>query len=181
MNGALTINRKALAVTATGINKAYDGLTTASVTYADDRIASDVLTTSGTAIFTNPNVGVGRTITVTGIAATGTDANNYTPNTTTATTADITGALPPPPPPPSPLSTEIPDSFIRIGEYNAYAVLSFEDAIYATPNLGYLLVYLPSNAPNNNLRLNRPTTIHVTPLNYRDDEEERRRKRRASI
>jgi hypothetical protein len=85
------ITAKSLTVTATGVNKIYDGTTAATVTLADNRIAGDVLTDSyTTATFPNKNVGTGKTVTVSGISISGTDAGNYTANTTATTTANIT-------------------------------------------------------------------------------------------
>src|SRR5258708_1745181 len=40
------ITAKALTVSATGVNKVYDGTTTATVTLSDNRVAGDVLTTA---------------------------------------------------------------------------------------------------------------------------------------
>jgi len=85
-----TITTRALAVTATGGTKVYDGNTSATVMLADDRIDGDVLNVGSTAEFVNKNVGNGKTINVTGISLTGTDGLNYTPNASTTTTANIT-------------------------------------------------------------------------------------------
>jgi len=86
-----TVTQRALTVSATGTNKVYDGNTSAGVTLADNRIAGDVLTASNTAAnFADKNAGIGKTVNVSGIALAGTDAGNYTVNTTAATTADIT-------------------------------------------------------------------------------------------
>ncbi|MBI1174640.1 MAG: filamentous hemagglutinin N-terminal domain-containing protein [Sideroxydans sp.] len=85
------ITPKALTVSATGISKIYDGLRTATATLADDRIAGDVLTLASTsAIFANKNVANGKAVNVSGITVTGTDAGNYTFNTSALTTANIT-------------------------------------------------------------------------------------------
>ena len=87
------ITARGLTVTATGIDKQYDGNTTATVTLSDDRVAGDVLTLGYTsATFNNPNIGTNKPVNVVGISITGgADAGNYTlTNTTTATTADIT-------------------------------------------------------------------------------------------
>src|SRR5207344_2392925 len=81
---------KVLAVTAAGINKPYDGGTSASVNFSDDRISGDVFTVGGVAAFDDKNVGNGKNVSVTGINLTGTDGGNYAPNATTSTTADIT-------------------------------------------------------------------------------------------
>src|SRR5204863_417709 len=56
-----------------------------------NRVAGDVLTTSYTsASFANKNVGVAKSVSVSGIAISGTDSANYTANTTASTTANIT-------------------------------------------------------------------------------------------
>jgi hypothetical protein len=83
------ITQKALVVTATGTNKNYDGTTAATVTYADDRIAGDDFTVSGTAAFTDKDAAMGKTINISAITLSGTDAGNYLPNSTTTTTATI--------------------------------------------------------------------------------------------
>ena len=85
------ITAKALTVTATANDKIYDGTTAASVLLADNRISGDMLTKAYTAAnFNNKNVGTGKAVDVTGITVTGTDAGNYTFNTTAAATANIT-------------------------------------------------------------------------------------------
>jgi filamentous hemagglutinin family protein len=92
--GSFTVNPQNLAITAIGNNKTYDSTTSATVNLADNRIPGDVFTTSyGSASFSDPNVGTAKPITVSGIGISGTDANNYTFNTTTTTSADITAAL----------------------------------------------------------------------------------------
>src|SRR6185436_11051647 len=85
------ITARSLNITATGINKVYDGTTSATVTLSDNRLAGDILTASYTsADFANKNVGNAKTVNVLGIAINGADAANYSANTTAATTADIT-------------------------------------------------------------------------------------------
>ena len=87
------ITARTLNVTATGTNKPYDGNTTATVILADDRLVGDVLTLAYTsAVYLDPNVGVGKTVNVSGISISGgADAGNYTlASTSAATTADIT-------------------------------------------------------------------------------------------
>jgi hypothetical protein len=85
------ITARSLTVTATGQNKIYDGATGASVTLADNRVAGDNLTSAYlSATFADKNVGAAKTVTVTGISISGTDASNYTANTSTTTTANIT-------------------------------------------------------------------------------------------
>ena len=81
-----------LTVSAAGVNKAYDGTTTATVTLSDNRVSGDAVTDSYTsASFADPNAGTGKTVSVSGISISGTDAGNYTlANTTATTTANIT-------------------------------------------------------------------------------------------
>jgi trimeric autotransporter adhesin len=63
----------------------------ATVTVTDDRVAGDVLTIGRTAVFSDKNVGTGKTVTVSGAALSGTDSGNYSLSSTTgSTTADIT-------------------------------------------------------------------------------------------
>jgi filamentous hemagglutinin family protein len=90
-NTSSTITPRALTVSATGVDKVYDGNTTAAVTLADDRIADDVLTLSfAAANFADKNVGAAKSVTATGIGAVGADAGNYSLNVTANTTAAIT-------------------------------------------------------------------------------------------
>ena len=85
------ITEKDLTVTATGINKVYDGTTAATVTLSDDRVPGDVLVLNYTdADFDDKNVGTGKDVSVSGISISGADAGNYNANTTADTTADIT-------------------------------------------------------------------------------------------
>ena len=92
-NVTANITARPLTVSATGFDKIYDGTTSAAVTLTDNRIAGDSLvagyTSSG---FADANVGTGRAVNVSGISLTGTDAGNYTYNTSAATTANITAA-----------------------------------------------------------------------------------------
>ncbi len=89
------ILKRSLTASATGLNKTYDGGSAANVVLGDDRIAGDVLSLSaGSASFTDKNAGIGKTVTVTGIALGGQDAGNYTLDSTTAVTqADIAKRL----------------------------------------------------------------------------------------
>src|ERR1043166_8059908 len=81
-----------LTVVASGINKVYDGTTTATVTLSDDHLAGDSVTDSYvSAAFSDKNVGTGKTVTVSGISIGGADAGHYSlQNTTASTTANIT-------------------------------------------------------------------------------------------
>jgi len=65
---------------------------TATVTLTDNRISGDVFADGyGSASFANKNAGTGKTVSVSGISISGTDAGNYTFNTIASTTADIIG------------------------------------------------------------------------------------------
>ena len=78
-------------MTATGVNRAYDGTTQAPVTLSDDRVSGDTLTDSyASAIFSSKNAGTGLAIAVSGISISGSSAGNYTLGSTTgSTTANI--------------------------------------------------------------------------------------------
>ncbi|MCA1553877.1 MAG: YDG domain-containing protein, partial [Chloroflexi bacterium] len=86
------ITARALTVSATGIDKVYDGSTTATVNLSDDRVAGDAVTLGYSASFADKHVGNGKSFSVSAIAITGgADQYNYTlANTTTSTTANIT-------------------------------------------------------------------------------------------
>src|SRR5206468_8241555 len=87
------IAARSLTVSATGVNKVYDGTTTAMVTLSDNRVAGDSLTSSyASASFADPYVGAAKPVSVSGIAISGADAANYTANTAASTTAHITAA-----------------------------------------------------------------------------------------
>ena len=79
----------ALVVTATGVNKVYDGTTNATVTLAGTTpIGLDVVTFNyAAATFANKNVGTGMQVTVTGITLGGPDGGNYLANSTATTSA----------------------------------------------------------------------------------------------
>ncbi len=82
-----------LTVSATGVNKTYDGTANTTVTLSDNHIGSDVVTTAyGSAAFSDKNVANGKPVTVTGVAITGgAAAANYTlASSTISTTANIT-------------------------------------------------------------------------------------------
>lgn len=81
-----------LTVSATGVNKVYDGTTAANVTLTTNKIGNDDVTASGVAIFSDPNVGDNKQVSVSGISISGADAGNYIFNTTATTTASITVA-----------------------------------------------------------------------------------------
>ena len=92
-SGTLTVTKAPLTVTATGVNKIYNGLNDANVTYGG-WISGDNLSASGTAAFGDKNVGNNKAVNVSGINISGTDAGNYSlQNTSATTTANITLAL----------------------------------------------------------------------------------------
>jgi hypothetical protein len=86
------ITQRSLTVTADADDKVYDGNTTAVATLADNRVSGDVFTAEYTAAdFDDKHVATGKTVTVSGISISGTDAGNYTlTNTVANATADIT-------------------------------------------------------------------------------------------
>jgi hypothetical protein len=88
------ISKKDLAITATAANKAYDTSTAATATLASNKFGGDTLTLANTgATFSDKNVGTGKTVTVTGLSISGTDAGNYNlTNTSTTGTAAISQA-----------------------------------------------------------------------------------------
>src|SRR5207302_3462109 len=58
-----SISALALTIRATGVDKVYDGSSSATVTLSDDRIAGDDLSeTYGSAAFSDKNVGSGKTV-----------------------------------------------------------------------------------------------------------------------
>ena len=62
------ITPRALTVSATGVDKAYDGTTTATVTLSDDRVSGDTLSLAyASAAFADKHVGTGKTVSVSGI------------------------------------------------------------------------------------------------------------------
>jgi hypothetical protein len=89
-----SILARPLTVSAAAANKTYDGTTVATATLSDNRLAGDSLNRAyASANFADKNVGTGKTVTVSGISVTGSDAANYSFNTSATTTADITPAV----------------------------------------------------------------------------------------
>ncbi|GLQ99726.1 YDG domain-containing protein [Dyella mobilis] len=91
----LQINPRPITVTAIGGNKTYDGTTSASVNLSGQGlVGGDVLSfTDTSADFSQSNVGTGVAITVNGITAVGANASNYTFNTSTTTSGNISPAV----------------------------------------------------------------------------------------
>ncbi|NHZ42239.1 YDG domain-containing protein [Massilia aquatica] len=89
--GSGSITPRALAFTASGIDKQYDGTIAATASFSDDRVANDQLTVAGNALFDTKAVGSGKAVAISGIALAGEDAGNYTiAGTTASTSAAIT-------------------------------------------------------------------------------------------
>jgi hypothetical protein len=91
------ITPASLAVTGVGANnKVYDTTTTAALngTASVAALGGDVVnvTGAGSGSFANKNVGIGKTVTVSGYTLSGADAGNYTVVQPTAVTANITPA-----------------------------------------------------------------------------------------
>jgi hypothetical protein len=90
-NSSSSITARGITVDATGTNRVYDGTTADAVTLASAGVLSgDTVNFSGTGSFLNKHVGTSKAVGVSGIAASGADAGNYSYNTTANTTADIT-------------------------------------------------------------------------------------------
>jgi hypothetical protein len=85
------ITTRALTISAAGVNRVYDGTTSATVTLSDNRVAGDTFTDSYTsASFLTKDAATGKAVTATGLSFSGADAGNYAlANTTAETTADI--------------------------------------------------------------------------------------------
>lgn len=91
--GSTTANvaRRAITVTATGTDRAYDGTTAVGVTLASTGVlGGDDLGFTGSGAMADKHAGNHKAVAVTGISTTGADAANYSVNTTAATTASIT-------------------------------------------------------------------------------------------
>ncbi|MFM2085228.1 MAG: hypothetical protein RLZZ237_97, partial [Pseudomonadota bacterium] len=86
------IAARALNVSATGVNKIYDGGTVANVVLGDDRVAGDVLGLAASASFADKNVGAGKVVSLNGVALSGQDAGNYFVVLPTGLLASITPA-----------------------------------------------------------------------------------------
>ncbi|MCX7627176.1 MAG: YDG domain-containing protein, partial [Methylophilaceae bacterium] len=100
-NGSGTITPRTLNLVWSAQDKMFDGTTAAVVAANDDRIAGDVLMVAGLGAFSNPMPGVGKLVSITGVALSGADAGNYQLSSTTGTATATIIALPVPPTPPS--------------------------------------------------------------------------------
>lgn len=89
---AADITPKSVVATYTAKSKTYDGSTSASVVgTSSEFVASDLVSvTQASAVFSDKNAGVGKTVQINGVALSGADAGNYSLiNTSTTVTADI--------------------------------------------------------------------------------------------
>jgi hypothetical protein len=85
------ITARALTISANAENKIYDGTTLAKTAFTDDRVSGDELKIAGNANFETKNVGAAKTVKLSNVAVTGTDAANYKVSELPKTTnADIT-------------------------------------------------------------------------------------------
>ena len=90
VNGTLTIDHAPLLVSATGVDRPYNQTVAVTVTLSTNALAGDDVTPAyASASFADAHAGSTKPIAVSGITLSGADAGNYTPNTTTTTTASI--------------------------------------------------------------------------------------------
>lgn len=73
-------------------NKVYDTITTAAVSYTDDRVSGDAIGVTGTAAFNDISAGVAKLVLLSPVSLFGPDAGNYILSARATTTADITPA-----------------------------------------------------------------------------------------
>ncbi|MGA2880343.1 MAG: MBG domain-containing protein [Bryobacteraceae bacterium] len=87
-NGLFVIGQYPLTVTATGVNKDFDGTTNATVTLSDSRVFVDTSISESytSASFVNAGPRTGITVNVNGISISGAGVGNYSLQNTTATT-----------------------------------------------------------------------------------------------
>lgn len=85
---SFTVARRDLSLSGFAVNtKTYDGNTTASVTFSDNRISGDSLTFSYTAAYDNEVAGTGKPVSVSNIAISGGSSSTYYNLMTTSATA----------------------------------------------------------------------------------------------
>jgi hypothetical protein len=87
-----TVTPKNITVVASGSHKVYDGSTADAVILGSAGVigGDTVNFASSSAVFADKNVGMAKSVTVSGISLTGTDAKNYTSNASASSTANIT-------------------------------------------------------------------------------------------
>jgi hypothetical protein len=92
-NTTADIGQLAITVDANGTNRVYDGGTADAVILTSAGVLSgDTVSFTGTGSFLNKNVGTGKIVSVFGITASGSEANNYSFKTSATTIADVTPA-----------------------------------------------------------------------------------------
>jgi hypothetical protein len=87
-----SITPRNLAVSATGVNKVYDGTSVATVNLSDNRIAGDTVAITAVDAFSDKNAGTGKFILVSNITISGTDSSDYAVNASADAFANITKA-----------------------------------------------------------------------------------------
>jgi len=87
-SSAASISQRALNVTATAANRVYDGNTVAALTLADNRVAGDTLTVTGSGSFADKNAGNAKPVNV-ALSYAGADLGNYSVANSLATNANI--------------------------------------------------------------------------------------------
>ncbi|MEG2420810.1 MAG: YDG domain-containing protein, partial [Oscillospiraceae bacterium] len=81
LSGSVGITPKPVTVEMTAASKVYDGTDQAAVSCTViGKVGAEDVAAAGTANFSDKNEGIGKTVTVTGIALSGTEAGNYTLN-----------------------------------------------------------------------------------------------------
>ncbi len=80
-----TLNKKPIAITAVAVDKVYDGTTTTTAALSITSAVSGVVAT-GTATFSDANVGTDKVVNITNIVLDGANSGYYTPATSTITT-----------------------------------------------------------------------------------------------
>jgi len=139
-NTIANVTTRPLTIAAAGINKIYDGNTAATVTLCDNRVSGDVFTASYTnASFNDSSVGTGKPVSVVGISISGTDAGNYSFNTTANTIANITSATV------DHIAITPVYSTIALGASQAYTAISYDQFNNAIANVTVSTTFTVTN------------------------------------
>lgn len=113
-----SILKRPLSITATALDKVYDGEFTASVSFSTDALLGDDVLVSGVGAFTSKYVGSGINVSVSDIRISGSDASNYTYDQTTLSThASITKQV----------LTVIPIASDKVYDGTPNATVTFQD------------------------------------------------------
>jgi filamentous hemagglutinin family protein len=137
---SVNIAQRLLQHGATAQDKVYDGTTTATLAFADNRVAGDQLSFSGTGTFADKNAGANKAVAISGITVGGADAGNYTLAGTTATgSASITRA---------PLTVTAADASKFYGDTLAFGGAEFSAAgLVAGETIGQVTLASAGSAP----------------------------------